>query len=139
MSVRYVLAPEAVLDLVEVWHYIREQTNTAIADHVESVIRDRIGFLAQAPGAGHMRQDLTNEDVKFFPVYSYLSYIVPRPNLSTSHAFCTVAGTWNKSSKVGCEFCNKAGLGLPQSINSTISKLGLKAKSSVLAFPQDAA
>src|SRR2546428_12656410 len=72
MSVRYVLAPEAVLDLVEVWHYIREQTNTAIADHVESVIRDRIGFLAQAPGAGHMRQDLTNEDVKFFPVYSYL-------------------------------------------------------------------
>src|SRR5437588_1676127 len=67
MSVRYVLAPEAALDLVEVWHYIRGQTNTAIADHVESVIRDRIGFLAQAPGAGHMRQDLTNEDVKFFP------------------------------------------------------------------------
>src|SRR5438132_6505809 len=125
MSVRYVLAPEAALDLVEVWHYIREQTNTAIADHVESVIRDRIGFLAQAPGAGHMRQDLTNEDVKFFPVYSY---IVPR-QLSRSHAFCTVAGTWNKASKVGCEFCNKAGLGLPQSINSTISKLGLKAKS----------
>src|SRR6266700_8443577 len=72
MSVRYVLAPEAALDLVEVWHYIRKQTNTAIADHVESVIRDRIGFLAQAPGAGHMRQDLTNEDVKFFPVYSNL-------------------------------------------------------------------
>src|SRR5438128_6733794 len=79
MSVRYVLAPEAGLDLVEVWHYIREQTNTAIADHVESVIRDRIGFLAQAPGAGHMRQDLTNEDVKFFPVYSYL--IVKKLNI----------------------------------------------------------
>jgi len=24
MSVRYVLAPEAALDLVEIWHYIRE-------------------------------------------------------------------------------------------------------------------
>jgi plasmid stabilization system protein ParE len=34
MRVRYVLAPEAALDLVEIWHYIREQTNTAIADHV---------------------------------------------------------------------------------------------------------
>src|SRR5207244_13474836 len=63
------------------------------------------------------------------PFWVQLGYIVPRPNLSRSHAFCTVAGTWNKSSKVGCEFCNKAGLGLPQSINSTISKLGLKAKS----------
>src|SRR5207247_7015964 len=90
MSVRYVLAPEAVLDLVEVWHYIREQTNTAIADHVESVIRDRIGFLAQAPGAGHMRQVLTNEDVKFFPVYLYL--IVYRSKTKPLQFVCLVHG-----------------------------------------------
>ena len=90
MSVRYVLAPEAALDLVEVWHYIREQTNTAIADHVESVIRDRIGFLAQAPGAGHMRQDLTNEDVKFFPVYSNL--IVYRPKTKPLQIACILHG-----------------------------------------------
>jgi len=68
----------------------REQTNTAIADHVESVIRDRIGFLAQAPGAGHMRQDLTNEDVKFFPVYSYL--IVYRPKTKPLQIACILHG-----------------------------------------------
>jgi toxin ParE1/3/4 len=48
-----------------------------MADRVESVIRDRIAFLAGAPGAGHWRRDLTDEDVKFFPVYSCL--IVYRP------------------------------------------------------------
>src|SRR5947199_10574297 len=104
MSVRYVLAPEAVLDLVEVWHYIREQTNTAIADHVESVIRDRIGFPAQAPGAGHMRQDLTNEDVNFFRFTRTRSYIVPRPNLSRSPSICNGARNGNTCPKVVCEF-----------------------------------
>jgi plasmid stabilization system protein ParE len=39
---------------------------------VESVIRQRIVFLSEHPGAGHTRLDLTDYDVKFFPVYSYL-------------------------------------------------------------------
>jgi plasmid stabilization system protein ParE len=29
-------------------------------------------FLAETPGAGHRRKDLTNLDVRFFPVYSFL-------------------------------------------------------------------
>ena len=77
MSVRFVLAPQAALDLVEIWRYIKEQTNLTIADRVESAIREKIVFLAGTPGAGHSRKDLTDEDVKFFPVYSYL--IVYRP------------------------------------------------------------
>lgn len=48
-----------------------------MADRVESVIRHRIVFLARTPGAGHWRRNLTDEAVKFFPVYSYL--IVYRP------------------------------------------------------------
>jgi plasmid stabilization system protein ParE len=48
-----------------------------MADRVESVIRERIVFLARTPGAGHGRKDLTDEAVRFFPVYSYL--IVYRP------------------------------------------------------------
>ena len=43
-----------------------------MADRVESVIRDRIVFLAKRPNAGHSRRDLTDEAVKFLPVYSYL-------------------------------------------------------------------
>ncbi|HSZ63338.1 MAG TPA: type II toxin-antitoxin system RelE/ParE family toxin [Terriglobales bacterium] len=78
MSGRYVLAPEAALDLVQIWRYIKKRGSVAVADRVELVIRDRIIFLATTPGAGHWNKDLTNEAVKFFPVYSYL--IVYRPN-----------------------------------------------------------
>jgi antitoxin ParD1/3/4/toxin ParE1/3/4 len=77
MTRRYVLAPEAALDLVQIWRYLKEQSSIEIADRVESVIRDKIVFLATNPGAGHWRKDLTDEVVKFFPTYSYL--IVYRP------------------------------------------------------------
>jgi toxin ParE1/3/4 len=77
MSARYILAPQAAIDLFEIWPYIKEQTSATSADRVESVIRDRIVFLARTPEAGHHRKDLTDKDVKFFPVYSYL--IVYRP------------------------------------------------------------
>jgi len=76
MSVCFVLAPQAALDLVEIWRYIKEQTSLTIADRVESAIREKKSF-SRNPGAGHSRKDLTDEDVKFFPVYSYL--IVYRP------------------------------------------------------------
>ena len=77
MSVRYVLAPQAAMDLVEIWRYIKEQSSLVIADRVETAIREKFSFLAQTPGAGHCRKDLIEADVKFFPVYSYL--IVYRP------------------------------------------------------------
>jgi toxin ParE1/3/4 len=75
--IRYILAPEAAGDLVQIWRYIREQGSVEMADRVESAIRERIALLAGAPGVGHWRKDLTDEAVKFFPIYSYL--IVYRP------------------------------------------------------------
>ena len=77
MRRRYVLAPEAALDLVQIWRYIKKKVSLEMAEHVESVIFDKIVFLAGSPGGGHWRQDLTTEPVKFFSVYSYL--IVYRP------------------------------------------------------------
>jgi antitoxin ParD1/3/4 len=77
MAARYVLAPEAALDLVEIWRYIKKQSSIEIADRVEFVIREKIALLAANPGAGHSRRNLTDENVKFFPAYSYL--IVYRP------------------------------------------------------------
>jgi plasmid stabilization system protein ParE len=77
MSARYVLAPHAALDLVEIWHYIRERSSVETADRVESVIKEKFVLLAATPGAGHYRRNLTAENVRFFPVYSYL--IVYRP------------------------------------------------------------
>lgn len=78
MSSRYILAPQAAQDLVEIWNYVKDQSSEATADSVESVIRERIAFLSGNPGAGHRRKDLTDESVKFFSAYSYL--IVYRPN-----------------------------------------------------------
>jgi toxin ParE1/3/4 len=78
MSARYVLAPEAALDLSKIWLFIKRQASVEMADRVELGIRERISFLAGTSGAGHYRKDLTDENVKFFPVYSYL--IVYRPD-----------------------------------------------------------
>jgi plasmid stabilization system protein ParE len=78
MRARYVFAPEAALDLVQIWRHIKKQTSLAMADRVEAVIREKIAFLAGNSGAGHWRKNLTDEPVKFFPVYSYL--IVYRPD-----------------------------------------------------------
>ncbi|MFZ0859701.1 MAG: type II toxin-antitoxin system RelE/ParE family toxin [Candidatus Sulfotelmatobacter sp.] len=77
MKSRYILSPEAAEDLASIWHYIQTQSSVEMADRVESVIRERIAFLARNPSAGHQRRDLTDMGVRFFPVYSYL--IVYRP------------------------------------------------------------
>lgn len=90
MKPRYVLAPEAALDLVEIWRYINEQTGMDMAERVESVIRDRIGFLAGNPDLGHSRRDLTDQPVKFFSVYSYL--IVYRPDTDPLQVVCILHG-----------------------------------------------
>ena len=67
---RYILAPEAALDLVEVWRYLKNEASVEIAERVERAIREKIASLASMPGAGHWRRDLTEESVRFFVVYS---------------------------------------------------------------------
>ena len=89
MRRRYVLAPQAALDLVEIWRYTRKQTSVEIADRVASVIRDKIVLLAGNQGAGHWRKNLTDETVKFFPVYSYLIVYRPAQNLCRWFPFFT--------------------------------------------------
>jgi antitoxin ParD1/3/4 len=77
MKSRYILSPEAADDLIDIWRYIKEQSNLEIADRVESVIRERILFLVRHPEAGHWRKDLTDAAVRFFSVYSYLIVYLP--------------------------------------------------------------
>ena len=67
-------------ELRQIWRYIKKNASIEMADRVESVIREKIVYLAGRPGGGHWRKDLTDEPVKFFPVYSYL--IVYRPETS---------------------------------------------------------
>jgi toxin ParE1/3/4 len=90
MRRRYVLAPEAALDLVRLWRYVKRESSKKIADRVEDAIRDQVVSLAQSPGIGHWRKDLTDEAVKFFPVYSYL--IVYRPDTKPLHVVAILQG-----------------------------------------------
>jgi plasmid stabilization system protein ParE len=43
MTVRYVLAPEAALDLVQIWRYIKKESSVEMAGRVETVIREKMG------------------------------------------------------------------------------------------------
>jgi antitoxin ParD1/3/4/toxin ParE1/3/4 len=93
MKRRYVLAPEAALDLVQIWHYIKKESIAKIADRVEAAILDQVVSLAKRPGIGHWRKDLTDEAVKFFPVYSYL--IVYRPDTKPLQVVAILQGRRN--------------------------------------------
>ena len=52
MKRRYVLAPQAARDLVDIWRYIRQESSYASADRVESVIRSKFAHLADFPNGG---------------------------------------------------------------------------------------
>jgi toxin ParE1/3/4 len=93
MRRRYVLAPEAALDLFQIWRYIKKESSEEIADRVEAAIRGQMASLAKNPGIGHSRKDLTDEAVKFFPVYSYL--IVYRPETKPLHVVAILEGRRN--------------------------------------------
>ena len=80
MKRRYTLAPEAARDLVQIWRYLKKESSQDTADRIESVIRNKFEYLAEFPHAGHWRRDLTEANVRFYLVYSYL--IVYRPELS---------------------------------------------------------
>ena len=95
MKRRYLLAPQAARDLVQIWRYIKRESSEQTADRVESVIRSKFAYLADFPGGGHLRRDLTAADVRFLSVYSYL--IVYRPEtkplqiVAILHAYRDVA------------------------------------------------
>jgi plasmid stabilization system protein ParE len=89
MNSRYVLAPQAALDLAEIWQYLNEQSSASLADRVESVTKDKFVFLAWPPRAGHRRDDLTIENVRFFLAYSDL--VVYRPE-TRPHQPSLIAG-----------------------------------------------
>lgn len=72
MPGRYILSPEAKRDIEQIRDYYVEQAGAKIARHVLGEITRALSFLAHSPGAGHRRDDLTDEDVRFWPVLSYL-------------------------------------------------------------------
>ena len=74
---RYILAPEAKQDLADIKRYLTRETGARVAKSTLKKIKDAIVFLGDTPGAGHFREDLTDDTLKFWSVYSYLIIFDP--------------------------------------------------------------
>ena len=69
---RYLLTVEAKQDLYDIRDYLTRDAGAGVARSTLIRIRDALAFLASTPGAGHSREDLTDEVVKFWPIFSYM-------------------------------------------------------------------
>ena len=68
---RFKLSPEAASDIRDIWAYVA-QDSTKAARRVRLQIFDACQRIAENPGIGHRRADLTDKPVLFWPVGSYL-------------------------------------------------------------------
>ncbi len=68
---RFKLSPEAARDIREIWAYLAQDSIKA-ARHVRLQIFEACQRIAENPGIGHRREDLTNKPVLFWPAGSYL-------------------------------------------------------------------
>ena len=71
MNVRFRFSPEAEAQLAEIIDYIAADSEGA-ARRVLNSIHEALDRLADMPGMGHAREDLTERPLKFWGVHSYL-------------------------------------------------------------------
>jgi plasmid stabilization system protein ParE len=69
-SERPILSEAALADLDEIWLFIARD-NLVAADRVIDDLYTAIHKLARQPGLGHLREDLTDEPLRFWSVYHY--------------------------------------------------------------------
>lgn len=71
MSKRYQLAEAARRHVDEITTFIAQDSVVA-AFKVLDALEEAFEVLAEQPGIGHLREDLTDRQVKFWSVFSYL-------------------------------------------------------------------
>jgi plasmid stabilization system protein ParE len=72
----FVLHPEAVNDLEEIWDYVAAD-NLEAADRVLDELYDTIKSLVPFPHIGHIRLDLTTRPLRFQIVRDYVIVYAP--------------------------------------------------------------
>ena len=80
MSSRFVLSAPACDDLDEILTYVLEQSGPQRAQHVANRLQRAFCKLADSPGLGHRREELTSAPVLFWSVWSYL--VIYKPDTS---------------------------------------------------------
>ena len=79
----YLLSSAARVDVLRVWNYLAEHASIDVADKIVGDVEAAMQRLADTPGLGHSRTDLTRRPVLFCLVQSYL--IVYRPRTEPAH------------------------------------------------------
>jgi toxin ParE1/3/4 len=69
---RFILSAPAARELDELLEYVLHNSGPRRAQHVADKLHKGFQKLADAPGLGHRREDLTGEQVLFYAVWSYL-------------------------------------------------------------------
>lgn len=69
---RYTISPQAAEDITAIRAYLKREAGPRVAQSTINKIRDAFALIGSTPGAGHLREDLTDLPVKFWPVFSYL-------------------------------------------------------------------
>ena len=72
----FVLHPDALTDLTEIWEYIAPD-NLDAADRVLEEIYETIRALVPFPQVGHRRSDLTSRPLRFHPIRDFLVVYAP--------------------------------------------------------------
>jgi antitoxin ParD1/3/4/toxin ParE1/3/4 len=86
----YELSAAARLDLLRIWNYLAEHASLNVADTVLADLEAGMERVAERPGIGHARPDLTDRPLRFYLVHSYL--IVFRPESSPLHVIRVLHG-----------------------------------------------
>lgn len=65
------------MDIDGIWTFLLEREGLETADRIVDELFRSFSALAEVPGKGHRRTDLTERDVRFHRIYSYLIIFVP--------------------------------------------------------------
>jgi plasmid stabilization system protein ParE len=68
----FIVAPEAEEDIFHIWLYLLREAGLETANRIEREILEAVAGLADAPGKGHRRRDLTRRNVLFYRLYQYM-------------------------------------------------------------------
>ena len=77
MTTPFELTAAARLDVLQIWNYSAELASVDVADAILSDLESAMMRLAERPGIGHRREDITRRDLRFFLVHRY--FIIYRP------------------------------------------------------------
>jgi antitoxin ParD1/3/4/toxin ParE1/3/4 len=73
---RYIMTDRAEEDVRRIYEHIRER-NPIAAKRVRKELHSAMRKLAQFPGLGHRREDVEDQSLRFWLVYSYLIAYYP--------------------------------------------------------------